>query len=117
MFFVPVVSVSFRSGEPGVSRCCWPTISSKVLDASARPGGTRRGSTGGRRGRRHHHGPRRTNLARLYSSDCNRLMISATTLGAMRAVIQVVSSASVTVEERAVGEISGPGLLILLGVT
>ena len=35
----------------------------------------------------------------------------------MRAVIQVVSSASVTVEERAVGEISGPGLLILLGVT
>lgn len=44
-------------------------------------------------------------------------MISATTLGAMRAVIQVVSSASVTVEERAVGEISGPGLLILLGVT
>lgn len=35
----------------------------------------------------------------------------------MRAVIQVVSSANVTVEERAVGEISGPGLLILLGVT
>lgn len=35
----------------------------------------------------------------------------------MRAVIQVVSSASVTVEERTVGEISGPGLMILLGVT
>ncbi|OAV60903.1 D-aminoacyl-tRNA deacylase [Enteractinococcus helveticum] len=35
----------------------------------------------------------------------------------MRAVIQVVSSASVTVEERTVGEISGPGLMVLLGVT
>ena len=34
----------------------------------------------------------------------------------MRAVIQVVSSASVTVENRTVGEISGPGLMILLGV-
>lgn len=44
-------------------------------------------------------------------------MISATTLEAMRAVIQVVSSASVTVEERTVGEISGPGLMVLLGVT
>jgi D-tyrosyl-tRNA(Tyr) deacylase len=34
----------------------------------------------------------------------------------MRAVIQVVSSASVTVDEQIVGQISGPGLAILLGV-
>ena len=34
----------------------------------------------------------------------------------MRAVIQVVSSASVTVDQQTVGEISGPGLMILLGV-
>lgn len=34
----------------------------------------------------------------------------------MRAVIQVVSSASVTVDEQTVGQLSGPGLMILLGV-
>jgi D-aminoacyl-tRNA deacylase len=35
----------------------------------------------------------------------------------MRAVVQRVSHASVTVDETTVGEISGPGLLVLLGVT
>ena len=34
----------------------------------------------------------------------------------MRAVIQVVSSASVTIDDQTVGELSGPGLMILLGV-
>ncbi len=34
----------------------------------------------------------------------------------MRAVIQVVSSASVTVDKQTVGQLSGPGLMILLGV-
>ena len=34
----------------------------------------------------------------------------------MRAVIQVVSQASVTVEKQRIGEITGPGLMILLGV-
>ncbi|GAA4472408.1 D-aminoacyl-tRNA deacylase [Enteractinococcus fodinae] len=34
----------------------------------------------------------------------------------MRAVIQVVSSASVTVEEQVVGQLPRPGLMILLGV-
>ncbi|GAA4109995.1 D-aminoacyl-tRNA deacylase [Enteractinococcus coprophilus] len=34
----------------------------------------------------------------------------------MRAVIQVVSSASVTVDQQTVGKLSGPGLMILLGV-
>lgn len=34
----------------------------------------------------------------------------------MRAVIQVVSSASVTVDEQTVGQLSGPGLMILLGI-
>ena len=34
----------------------------------------------------------------------------------MRAVIQVVSSASVTVDDQIVGELSRPGLVILLGV-
>src|SRR5699024_677239 len=27
----PFASVSFRNGEPGVNKCCWPTISSRVL--------------------------------------------------------------------------------------
>lgn len=35
----------------------------------------------------------------------------------MRAVVQRVASASVTVEGRTVGAIDGPGLLVLLGVT
>lgn len=35
----------------------------------------------------------------------------------MRAVIQRVLSASVTVEGKVVGEIEGPGLVVLLGVT
>ena len=35
----------------------------------------------------------------------------------MRAVVQRVSRASVSVEERVVGEIEGPGLLVLVGVT
>lgn len=34
----------------------------------------------------------------------------------MRAVTQVVSSAKVTVEDQIVGELSRPGLLVLLGV-
>lgn len=34
----------------------------------------------------------------------------------MRAVIQVVSSASVTVEDQVVGQLQRPGLMILLGV-
>lgn len=34
----------------------------------------------------------------------------------MRAVIQVVSSASVTVDQQTVGKLSGSGLMILLGV-
>ncbi|MDN5705402.1 MAG: D-aminoacyl-tRNA deacylase, partial [Yaniella sp.] len=34
----------------------------------------------------------------------------------MRAVIQVVTSASVTVDEKVVGELPRPGLMILLGV-
>ena len=34
----------------------------------------------------------------------------------MRAVIQVVSQASVTVEKQRIGAIAGPGLMILLGV-
>lgn len=34
----------------------------------------------------------------------------------MRAVIQVVSSARVTVDEKLVGSLPGPGLMILLGV-
>lgn len=34
----------------------------------------------------------------------------------MRAVIQVVSQASVTVEEQRIGEITEPGLMVLLGV-
>jgi len=44
------------------------------------------------------------------------MAIFAVTLGAMRAVIQVVSSASVTVDNQVVGAIDGPGLLVLLGV-
>lgn len=35
----------------------------------------------------------------------------------MRAVVQRVSSASVTVAERTVGAIDGPGLVVLLGIT
>jgi D-tyrosyl-tRNA(Tyr) deacylase len=35
----------------------------------------------------------------------------------MRAVVQRVSSASVTVEGRTVGAIDGPGLVVLLGIT
>ncbi|GAA5226861.1 D-aminoacyl-tRNA deacylase [Paeniglutamicibacter antarcticus] len=35
----------------------------------------------------------------------------------MKAVVQVVSRASVEVEGRLVGEIKGPGLVVLLGVT
>ena len=35
----------------------------------------------------------------------------------MRAVVQRVLSASVTVDEKVVGSIEGPGLLVLLGVT
>ncbi|WP_153532659.1 D-aminoacyl-tRNA deacylase [Actinomadura macrotermitis] len=35
----------------------------------------------------------------------------------MRAVVQRVGQASVTVEGRVVGEIEGPGLLVLVGVT
>ncbi|SDB80259.1 D-tyrosyl-tRNA(Tyr) deacylase [Raineyella antarctica] len=35
----------------------------------------------------------------------------------MRAVVQRVSSASVTVGDRTVGAIDGPGLLVLLGIT
>ncbi|MFB4312044.1 D-aminoacyl-tRNA deacylase [Actinomadura sp. GTD37] len=35
----------------------------------------------------------------------------------MRAVVQRVSRASVSVAERVVGEIEGPGLLVLVGVT
>lgn len=35
----------------------------------------------------------------------------------MRAVIQRVSSASVSVDGKVVGSVSGPGLLVLLGVT
>ena len=35
----------------------------------------------------------------------------------MRAVIQRVSSASVTVDGKVVGAVEGPGLLVLLGVT
>ncbi|WP_067460801.1 D-aminoacyl-tRNA deacylase [Actinomadura macra] len=35
----------------------------------------------------------------------------------MRAVVQRVSQASVSVEERVVGEIDGPGLMVLVGVT
>ncbi|WP_344591189.1 D-aminoacyl-tRNA deacylase [Actinomadura vinacea] len=35
----------------------------------------------------------------------------------MRAVVQRVSEAGVTVEGRVVGEIEGPGLLVLVGVT
>lgn len=34
----------------------------------------------------------------------------------MRAVLQVVSQASVSVDDRVIGQISGPGLMILLGV-
>lgn len=44
------------------------------------------------------------------------MSIFTVTLGAMRAVIQVVSSASVSVDHQTVGEIAGPGLVILLGV-
>ena len=36
---------------------------------------------------------------------------------AMRAVVQRVSQASVTVDDRVVGAIQGPGLLVLVGVT
>lgn len=68
----------------------------------------------GRLGR--HHEPRRTNRARPYSSDYELERISRTTLGAMRAVIQVASSASVTVDDQVVGELPRPGLMILLGV-
>jgi D-tyrosyl-tRNA(Tyr) deacylase len=35
----------------------------------------------------------------------------------MRAVVQRVLSASVTVDEKVVGSVAGPGLLVLLGVT
>jgi len=35
----------------------------------------------------------------------------------MRIVLQVVSRASVTVEEQVVGEITGPGLVALVGIT
>lgn len=36
---------------------------------------------------------------------------------AMRAVVQRVSRANVTVDRRVVGEIEGPGLMVLVGVT
>lgn len=42
--------------------------------------------------------------------------IEPATLGDMRAVIQVVSSASVSVENQIVGQLPRPGLMILLGV-
>lgn len=63
-----------------------------------------------------HHEPRRTNLARHYSNDYRPGPISATTLVGMRAVIQVASSASVTVDEQVIAQIPRPGLTILLGV-
>lgn len=68
----------------------------------------------GRLGR--HREPRRTNLARSHSSDNELAPISTTTLVAMRAVIQVASSASVTVDNNIIGELPRPGLMILLGV-
>ena len=38
-------------------------------------------------------------------------------MAAMRAVVQAVSSASVTVDERVVGALDSPGLLVYLGLT
>jgi D-tyrosyl-tRNA(Tyr) deacylase len=38
-------------------------------------------------------------------------------MAAMRAVVQTVSSASVTVDERVVGALHSPGLLVYLGLT
>jgi D-aminoacyl-tRNA deacylase len=38
-------------------------------------------------------------------------------MAAMRAVVQAVSSASVTVDERVVGVLDSPGLLVYLGLT
>lgn len=63
-----------------------------------------------------HHEPRRTNLTHPYSSDSKPEPISTTTLVDMRAVIQVTSSASVTVDDQTISELPRPGLMVLLGV-
>ena len=57
----PVASVpaaSWRSGEPGPSRCCWPTTSSRVRGRIRTASGLR-GEAGGRRARLRRHRRRR----------------------------------------------------------
>lgn len=63
-----------------------------------------------------HHDLRKTNLAHLHSNHYFVGVKFETTLGHMRAVIQVVSSADVSVDDKIVSALPRAGLMILLGV-
>src|SRR5699024_2253379 len=63
-----------------------------------------------------HRVSKRTDLGRREGSDCQSGMVLVIIIGVMRAVMHVVSQASVTEEKQRISEMTGPGLMILLGV-